>query len=454
MAVAVMSRFLEKTFPTFQQTKQDFYDIESGYCSNYKGVKGTQVQVKDNQLDQLILQQQQQLQRQQQQLNNNKNQNKVHLEQHSNQAIVQQSPEQPNEQQHQKLGLQYLYLQQLQKQQQQQLLPQQQPTLQQQTFPQLQLQQQTKLKEDKQELGVKDAVNEKGKLFEDIYEVGRLLGSGGFGSVYWGTRRGDGLSVAVKFVKRVKVMEWWTDTECSTTIDHSRTKRVPMEVHLLQTLRHVQGVAQLIDWFERHDGFLLVLERVDPCEDLFDHITQKGPLSETRARDFMRQVLETLQEVHRAGVVHRDIKDENIILDVKNDRLKIIDFGSGALIQDGPYRTFEGTRVYSPPEWIERRCYKALPSTVWSLGILLYDMLTGDIPFENDQQILKGKINYRTHVPAEARDLISNCLSYEASDRPTLEEILEHPFMTCIAEICTDNQTPESRSKSPSNERL
>lgn len=226
-----------------------------------------------------------------------------------------------------------------------------------------------------------------------------------------------------------------------------------MEVHLLRTLRHVEGVAKLLDFFERADGFLLIIERFDPCEDLFDHITQRGPLSAEKSRNFFRQILETLQEVHAAGVVHRDIKDENIILDLNTNKLKIIDFGSGAIIQNEPYRTFEGTRVYSPPEWIERRCYKATPSTVWSLGILLYDMLTGDIPFENDVQIIRGKINYRIHVPAEARDLIGSCLSYDAADRPTLEEILSHPFMNSNSESSSTESISLSSKSSPSSSR-
>jgi len=266
------------------------------------------------------------------------------------------------------------------------------------------------------------------------YELHEVIGTGGFGTVYAGTRKSDGLPVAIKHIMKNKVSDWiQPDSNRSTG-----QSAIPMEVYLLQRVHHIEGIAHLLDYYEASDSFVLILERPDQVVDLFDHITQRGPFEENVARKYMIQVLATVIQLHEVGVVHRDIKDENILLDTRTGTLKLIDFGSGALLKNGPYTTYEGTRVYAPPECVELRCYRAVPATVWSLGILLYDLLTGDLPFSTDYEIARGTLTFRRPVSAEAEDLIKRCLSYEAYRRPSFSDIVRHPFLTGEANTTID----------------
>ncbi|ESN95977.1 hypothetical protein HELRODRAFT_86213 [Helobdella robusta] len=259
------------------------------------------------------------------------------------------------------------------------------------------------------------------RQFDELYELPNLLNTGGNGRVFCGVRKQDGKLVAVKFVPKVKVTE---KVRVYGVV-------IPMEVHLLRKCSCLPEVIQLVDYYEMADEYIIITERSASTSDLFDYVSLKRRLSEGEARPIFKEITKIALKLASIGVIHRDIKDENVIMNLETREVKFIDFGSAGDLHDGYYHKFDGTRVYSPPEWVMLNRYRAIPACVWSLGILLYTMVCGDIPFDEDELIILADVSYNRPLSSEIRDLIEWCLTFDPVDRPSLEEILQHNWFTC-----------------------
>lgn len=270
--------------------------------------------------------------------------------------------------------------------------------------------------------------------FYENYTTGSLLGKGGNGEVYAGYRNFDKFPVAIKVVSKKRLVHG--------TINHKNV-RVPMEVALLHKARQIKGVAKLIEYTELSDCFVIIMERKvnnikGHCKDLFDFITDKHRntghgIHEDLTKKIFEQVVQTIIDLDNADILHGDIKDENILIDVKTNEVKLIDFGAGnKKFDEKLYKTYHGTRVYSPPEWIESKFYTASSLNVWSLGVLLFNMLTGDVPFKKDSTILEAELRFPVMAPLSnsVKDLVRKCLTPSMKNRINLQDILKHEWFS------------------------
>uniref|UniRef100_A0A3Q2PAK4 Serine/threonine-protein kinase n=1 Tax=Fundulus heteroclitus TaxID=8078 RepID=A0A3Q2PAK4_FUNHE len=241
------------------------------------------------------------------------------------------------------------------------------------------------------------------KVCSARYLCGPPLGRGGFSWVISEERLSDGLPVAIKVISR----------DATLSLQPGAIRPVPLEIALMQRLSELEGQSGVIlDWLEVEGrGFLLIAEQPAQCQDLFDFITERGTLPERLALRFFRQVVQMLRYVH----LH--IKDENIVVNTEMEVRR-------------SYDDFEGTRFYSFQEWVQDQTYHAIPLTVWSLGVQLFDMVCGNTPFELDREIAEATPLFTCPISEECQALICWCLSFRPEDHPSLEAILSHPWMS------------------------
>jgi len=259
--------------------------------------------------------------------------------------------------------------------------------------------------------------------FNQKYQLLEKLGRGGGGVVFVAQRRSDNIKVAVKkptmsYVKR------WGDMD---------GRMVPVEFPLYkQAAENNPGVVQMYDWYECNNEYLLVMEYPIRSGDLFDLIAKPRKLTEQQAKKIFIQVVRAIQKCHQNGVVHRDVKDENVLVDPETFEAKIIDFGCADRLKDGDYNEFAGTPEFYPPEWFTQRRYKGERLDAWSLGVLLYTMIESDIPKVLNNQGEYLEITFKRskeEISDQCRSLILRIMQIDENLRPTLSEILKDPWM-------------------------
>ncbi|XP_067305983.1 uncharacterized protein [Pseudorasbora parva] len=271
----------------------------------------------------------------------------------------------------------------------------------------------------------------KGKT-DDIlqhYECLKLLGRGSYGQVFEGIRLSDSRKVALKYVEK---------TGCEGNVRNGLFgKSLPKEVAMMALLSKSPSVPQIIkllDWYETHNEYILVLERPTPCQDMRQFLLKHGGrIEESSARAVMRQVVTAAKICCERGILHGDIKLENLLINENTLQVKLIDFGTSKRLKKSAYSTFRGTKVFAPPESVNNGKFYGKPATVYALGVVLFKMLSGKYPRTPKQlaEILTEPW-YTEEISKECQDLISACMQSDPAKRIDLEKILLHDWFQAL----------------------
>ncbi|KAL2097048.1 hypothetical protein ACEWY4_006255 [Coilia grayii] len=257
--------------------------------------------------------------------------------------------------------------------------------------------------------------------FEEEYRPLRALGKGAFNFVWQACRRHDGKEVVVKYIKKADIV-----SEC--WVDDSDMDRVSQEIAILARLDH-PNIVKVLEVFENDLFFQMVMEQHGDGMDLFDFIDQQPCLNEPLASFIFRQVVAAISYLHDRGILHSDIKDENIIID-RNFHIKLIDFGSATVMEPGKlFHVFRGTLEYCSPEVLLGNAYEGPELEMWSLGVLLYTLLFSEIPFSSIEEMLAAKLKLPLPLSPELIEMLQGLLRPEPTLRMTLQELLLEPWL-------------------------
>ena len=275
----------------------------------------------------------------------------------------------------------------------------------------------------------------------DFYKYGRLIGQGAFGKVNLGLNVLTGRVVAIKSFNKKNL----------DSPNNEHMKKIIYETNLMRKLNH-PNITKILEMFEDEKYILIIMEYINGG-NLFSFVKKRRKLTEKISKFLFKQIILGIKHIHSQNIVHRDVKLENILIDL-NNTIKICDFGIGRILSSPDELIHDqcGTPMYMAPEILscsKEIGYKGFPVDIWSAGIALYIMLSGSLPFsvknENDS-FLDGNNNKKKNmalrkaiinnepkkiekISDKARDLLHGLLNKDPNKRLTCDEILKHPWL-------------------------
>ena len=283
------------------------------------------------------------------------------------------------------------------------------------------------------------------------YLLLQTLGEGEFGKVKLGLHCQWGEEVAVKLIRRGNVDSSVRMSKVEREIEVLRVSSIPIPyssiLTLLQTLKH-PNIVRLYDVIETDKYIGIILEYASGGE-LFDHILAHRYLRERDAAKLFSQLISGVWYIHQKKIVHRDLKLENLLLD-KHRNVIITDFGFANRFEhraDDLMQTSCGSPCYAAPELvISEGLYVGSAVDIWSCGVILYAMLAGYLPFDDDpanpdgdninllyKYIVNTPLSFPDYISTEARDILGMMLVPDPSRRASLQEVMEHPWLAAYA---------------------
>lgn len=266
------------------------------------------------------------------------------------------------------------------------------------------------------------------------WKLGRTLGRGSTGRVRLARNSETGQLAAVKILPKsnFRKVDARNKANMGPEYKHKLAYGIEREIIIMKLVSH-PNIMGLYDVWENKNDLYLVLEYIEGGE-LFDYLIKRGQLAEAEAVGYFKQIIGGVSYLHQFNICHRDLKPENLLLD-HNNNIKIADFGMAALeVQNKLLETSCGSPHYASPEIVSGKNYHGAPSDIWSCGIILFALLTGHLPFDDENirklllKVQHGKYTMPKFLSPEAKDLISKILRVNPKERISIAEIARHPL--------------------------
>lgn len=270
---------------------------------------------------------------------------------------------------------------------------------------------------------VRERADDLSRARVSLYDLGRSIGEGNFAKVRLGTHCLTQSKVAVKIVDKTKLSE-------------AALLKLTREVKLMKLLNH-PNICRLYEMVETKSEVFLVMEYAEGGE-LFDYLVARVRMKEKDARRYFRQLVSALDYCHSYQIIHRDLKAENLLMD-NNLNAKIADFGfSNQFTVGQQLSTWCGSPPYAAPELFQGRQYTGPEVDIWSLGVVLYVLICGALPFDGTtlsmlrSRVLSGKFKVPLFMSTECERLVKRMLVVDPLKRATMQEIkVQHTQRLC-----------------------